>query len=1394
MKKKKRSPLKKAIAPKVPASITAFSIVGVGASAGGLEAFTQLFKALPTDTGMAFVLIQHLDPSHSSFLAEALSKVTRMSVHEIKSGMTVQPNQIYVIPPNADVGILRGVLTILPRSTDQAKRHMPIDFFFRSLAADRGTQAIGVVLSGTATDGTDGLKAIQAEDGVTFVQDPSSAKFSGMPQSAVDARAVDFCLPVPKIAQELVRLARHPWIDSHDIEVSPGRNDDEDLQKICILLRSGVGVDFSEYKPTTIRRRLARRMALLKLKSLGDYEQYLRDNPGETKLLYEDVLIHVTSFFRDAEVFKRLKESVFPEIMKHKQAGAPIRMWVTGCSTGEEPYSIAISLLEYFGDRPPKFPIQIFGSDISERAIEKARAGLYPGSAVRDVSPEQLRRFFTKTESGYRISKQVRDICVFVRHDLARDPPFSKLDLVSCRNVLIYFDQILQRRVIATFHYCLNQPGFLVLGRTEAISGYPELFSVVDKSYKIFSRSAVTGTLRSLTLRGTSPTAPPSTRSAADQARPAVDVARHVDNLLLAQYSPPGVIVNDRMEILQIRGRTGPYLELPPGQPKLNLLKMVREGLLTELRMAIQQAKDEKMTIRREGIQVQQDGAAKICNVVVMPVVGLPESSESKEPLFVVLFEDARIGLTSAEYEKSAQTSRGLRESKIKSEEDQRCAKLEHELKATQEYLQSLTDEHQRTNDALTSVNEELTSSNEELQSLNEELETAKEELQSTNEELTTVNDEFQNRNQELSQVNGDLVNLLENVEIPILILDANRRIRRFTPRSQSVLKLLPSDVGRPIDDIKSNIIVENLDGLIQEVIETVRPKELEVQDREGHWLRMQIRPYKTVDNRIDGAVLSLVDVDVLKRAVISAEWARDYAAGIVEAVQTPLIALDKEIKVISANEAFYKVFGVSRQDTQGKSLYDLGLSQWNIQSLRTSLGEMLAEDTRFQNVEAERTFPRLGVRTMSLSARSVDSHTGMPMILLAIEDITDRKKAETERSELLSQAKNAQKDAEAANRTKDLFLATLSHELRTPLTALLMQAQLLRRGRLDPEKIRQISEGIELATKTQAQLIDDLLDVSRIVTGKLKMEIQPVDLALVVEAAIKTVSALAETKSIIIKSTLHQTTGMVPGDPIRLQQVVWNLLTNAIKFSTQGGTITITLKPVDEGAQIQVKDMGTGIDLKFLPQIFDRFTQAESTITRTHGGLGLGLAIVRYLVELHGGKVRAESPGKNKGSTFTVLLPLMKASKKKNGALKQKPALAPVLSAKRRSSRLKGSRILVVDDDPGTRHALTDLLDQAEVEVKAAASAEEAMTIYKEFLPEILISDIAMPGENGYSLIRRIRALESKYRPHVPALALTALASEEDQKQALSAGFQMHLAKPVDFDHLTDALLELRK
>ena len=1364
-----------------------FPIVGVGASAGGLEAFTQLLGPIPPKLGMAFVLIQHLDPTHPSRLVEALGRATDMPVQEIRHGMIVEPGHVYVIAPNTEVSLLRGGFVVLPRQHRHGKPALPIDAFFRALASDLRSQAIGVVLSGTASDGTQGLQAIKAEGGVTLVQDPATCKFSGMPDSAIASGVVDFALAPPDLARELIRLARHPYLfapGAVEPPVPPESN--ADLQAILVTLRDAVGVDFSEYKETTIQRRLARRMAVRKSETLRAYAALLKEDGVEAQALFDDLLIHVTSFFRDVDVFTALKTHVFPEILKHKHGQDPIRMWVAGCSTGEEVYSIAISLFEFLGTARAKRPIQIFGTDLSETAIHKVRAGVYPESAVSNLGPEQLQRFFTKVDDGYRVGKTIRDVCVFVRHDLARDPPFAKLDLISCRNVLIYFNQALQQRSLETFHYCLNTPGFLVLGHAESVPAREELFSAVDKTNKVFARTSGPRRLRPLAPGARSATGGGSAVAGrpAEPAHSTADLSRQVDTLLLAQYAPAGVIVNERMEVLEFRGHTAPYLEPPPGQPQVNLLKMVRQGLLADLRVALGRAKEEGTTIRRERVRLELNGVTTRCNIVVIPIAGAPES---KDRLFAVLFEPVRPESPLVE-RKGARA--GGKQRRSESHENA----LEHELKATKEYLQSLIIEHQQANDALAATNAELVSSNEELLSMNEELETAKEELQSTNEELTTLNDEMQNRNLELNQLSNDVINLLNGVDIAIVIVDGGLRIRRFTPQARATMNLLPTDVGRPISDIRPNVNVAQLDRLITEVIETVTTKELEVQDREGRWYRMQVRPYRTVDNRIDGAFLSLVDVDSLKRAQQDAEWRREYSAGIVEAVQVPLVVLDDKLVVQSANEAFYETFHVSPGKTEGHSLFALGRGQFDAVDLRSRLSAMLAGGTggtRFQNVKLEVEVPRLGKRTMSLSARPVGSAAGMaPLILLAIEDISTREEGEHERDHLLHQAEAAQSEAEQATLAKDRFLAVLSHELRTPLSALLLQGTLLRRRIAEGAGTENTINAIERAARIQARLTDDLLDVSRIVSGKLDLTLERVDVGAVVREAIEMVRAMAEDRSVTLVTALDESVGPVLGDPTRLRQVVWNLLTNAIKATPEGGQVTIALDGVDGLARIEVRDTGVGITPEFLPRIFDVFSQAHPAKS---GGLGLGLAIVHHVVELHHGTVHAASLGENNGATFTVTLPLFRAETVRGGAHRlERLSASAVPRDGAEPLELDGLRVLVVDDDRDTRDPLVEMMITTGAEVRAASSAAEAMQIFEEFRPQVVLSDIGMPTEDGHALIRRIRALEPAAGGAVRAVALTAMASARDRDEALAAGFDMHLAKPIGFDELTAALLTL--
>ncbi len=832
------------------------SIVGIGASAGGLEAFEQLLHALPYNTGMAFVLVQHLAPTHQSILSELLGKATRMPVVEVTDGVAVLRNRVYVIPPNAEMSILDGILHLSPLNLDRNRR-MPIDFFFRSLAEDQQSRAIAVILSGTASDGTIGLQAVKALGGVTFAQDDASAKFNAMPRSAIAAGNVDFVLSPEGIARELQRIAKHVHIFAADEPpAAEAAAPDGALSRIYTILRNFSRVDFNYYKPGTLKRRITRRMFLRKVDKIDDYVQLLRKSREEVEALFNDVLINVTGFFRDPEAFDALTTHAFPLILSHKPNNALVRLWVPGCSTGEEAYSLAIALIEYLGDRATNLQLQVFATDISEAIIQKARIGMYPENIAVDMPPERLKRFFQKTDGGYQISKTIRDICIFAKQDIAKDPPFSKLDLISCRNVMIYMGPVLQKRIIPIFHYALNPDGVLFLGSSETVGGFGDLFSSVDKKYKIYTKktNAVPSTFEFVPQLETGDG--DSKIHASHTPEPRVDLQKVAAQILLNRYAPASVMVNEKLDIVQFIGQTGRYLEPAPGDASLNLLKMVKAGLHLELRLAFQKAR-RSGSYRKEGILVENNGL-KTANFEVISVKAMP----GKDRHFLVVFEDGNSPINRQPKPntktKPGKNGKQAKEPPAALETD----RLREELEATREYLQSIIEEQRTTNEELRSANEEIQSSNEELQSINEELETAKEELQSTNEELTTVNEELQNRNDELSQVNNDLSNLLASVNIPIIMLGNDLRIRRFTPVAEKVMNLIPGDIGRPMTDIKSNLKMQDLRQVVSHVIDSLEIRDMEVEDNNGRWYAMRIRPYRTMDNKIDGVVIVLLDLD----------------------------------------------------------------------------------------------------------------------------------------------------------------------------------------------------------------------------------------------------------------------------------------------------------------------------------------------------------------------------------------------------------------------------------------------------------------------------------------------------------------------------------------------------
>jgi two-component system CheB/CheR fusion protein len=959
-----------------------FHIVGIGASAGGLEAATQLLKSLSPDTGMAFVLVQHLDPTHESALTALLAGATRMVVTEARDGMRLEPNRLYIMPPNKRIAMAKRRRLHLSRRPI-GDEHRPIDAFFESLAKHEGQHAIGIVLSGNGSDGTNGLKAIRDAGGITFAQDEKTAKYPGMPGSAITAGCVNYILSPEQIAAELKRVGKTEFVP--EVKEPATAALQKGYDQILLLLRQRTGVDFTYYKKATLQRRMHRRMLMHKLNSLKDYSHYVRENPAEVQELFNDVLIRVTGFFRDPGIFQILRKKVFPRLLQGKPSEEPLRIWIPGCATGEEVYSVAMLLTELMEEKKNFHPVQIFGTDINEAALNRARTGLYPEDIKTVVSAERLRRFFVKSDGGYRVSKMIREMCIFARQNLVNDPPFSNLDLISCRNVLIYLGPELQRKLLPMFHYTLRLNGLLMLGASETIGSYAELFSLVDKKAKIYVKRASLARLPLNFSHALAEPAPGGNELAAairGKITPTLtEVQKQADRIILASYTLPGVVVNQDFEVLQFRGRTGPFLEHSHGEATLNIMKMAREGLMPELRTALLESVKRSIRVRRENLRVRQNGHYAECSFEVIPFAAPPAT----EKFYLVLFEHAN-GPRAEDGEKGA-SRRKLSQARTERAE---LAQLREELASTRESLQTIIEEQEATNEELRSANEEIISSNEELQSTNEELETAKEELQSTNEELTTLNDELESRNTELEHVNNDLQNVLASVNIPVLILGSDLKIRRFTGFAEKMFKLIPSDVGRPITDMNLPLHIPRLDRLVLEVLDTLIAREIEVQDRDNHWWSVRIRPYKTTDQKIDGAVITLVDIDAVKIGMKSAMRHGEIAETIVDTVREPLLVLDKKLVITSANHSFYRAFKVRPQETLQRSVSKLGNGQWAVPELKTMLEKILREKGAFENFEIEHKFPRIGNRKMVLNGRYLEfEHETGPSVLLAFEDVT---------------------------------------------------------------------------------------------------------------------------------------------------------------------------------------------------------------------------------------------------------------------------------------------------------------------------------------------------------------------------------------------------------------------
>ncbi|MBA2964333.1 PAS domain-containing protein [Ramlibacter sp. CGMCC 1.13660] len=1089
-------------------------------------------------------------------------------------------------------------------------------------------------------------------------------------------------------------------------------------------------------------------------KSLDDYALRLRGNRGEIDALYQDILINVTKFFREPGLFALLKERVFPEILAAKRGDAPIRIWVPGCSTGQEAYSLAMALIEFLQDKVDAPRIQIFATDLSEDvSLQRARAGLYPDSIEADVSPERLRRFFQREDNHYRISKAVREVVVFARQDVAADPPFSHIDLVSCRNLLIYLGSALQRRVIPTFHYALSPGGFMVLGASETIGSHTDLFGVVDATHRVYVRKSGAAQRtyphfrpddhRTRAGRGQEFTATP-------RAGPA-DWQREADRVATGLYVPPGVLVNENFDILQFRGHTGAFLSPAPGEPSNNLLKMAREGLFVAVRAAVAACQRTGAAVRQPDVRIRGDVADREIELNVVPIK-LPIAGEQ---CYLVLFEEKLHGVQPPP-------------SPVPVDEAADAHHLRQELASTRDYLQSLIQQQAAANEELKAANEEILSSNEELQSTNEELETAKEELQSVNEELTTVNEQLQHRNAELARLNDDIVNLVTSSGTAVLVLDVEARVRRFTPAAGRLLGLLAGDIDRPIGHIKTALDLPDVDALVAQVIATVQPQVLEVRGNDGRTYQLRVHPYRTSDHRIDGAVLALVDISDLRVAQNSLADERDYARAIVETMRESLLVLDQDLRVETANAAFYATFRVDPHDTIGRRLDELGNGQWRIDALHRRLVDVFAHPGEVVEFDVRHEFEGIGFKVMRLGARRIVRDGSVASrILLAIEDRTDIER-------LAEQVNQHVAELDALDRSRTTFLSLLAHELRNPLAPLRNAHHVLTSPGVREETASRMLGTIDRQVGHLTQLVDDLLDVARIHHGRVLVRPRRIELVELVEEAVESARPGCEAKRVALTAHLPVGPWPIDADPTRLTQVITNLLGNACKFTDAGGQVTVTLQREAATAVLTVADTGIGLAADHLAKIFDLFMQVDPSLERSRSGLGLGLTLARQLIEAHGGTVSVHSAGVGRGSEFVVRLPLP------DMAIEAEP---PEAAPAQDVAPVAPRRVLVVDDNPDGAQSLALVLETRGHTARVVHDGAAALDLAASWQPDVILLDIGLPGMSGYEVARRLAA--QPWRSQMLVVALSGWAPTDHSALAASAGFDARLVKPADIDAL---------
>jgi len=1396
-----------------------FTVVALGASAGGLEAITQFLQNISPDTGMAFIYVQHLSPDHKSMLTPLLSKVTKMPVQDIDDMEKMEPDNVYVIPYNKEIEVTNGHIKLIPRPINKSA-NLSIDVLFSSLAEAHKENVIGIVLSGSANDGTRGLKEIKQAGGITFAQD-DSAKFSSMPRSAIAEGVVDFILSPKEIANKINWMSKHPLVktglekNTMEDEIE---NSDPYLKSMLQLLHQRKNVDFSHYKMNTIKRRILRRMLINKIKTLKLYATMIMHNDDEIDLLYNDLLINVTDFFRDADAFQYLKNTLLPGIIKSKKPKETLRIWVAACATGEEVYSIAMLLLEMKEKKINNIPFQIFATDLSPEAIAEARNGEYTIHQLKNVSPKRLEQFFIKSKDKYRIAKVVRDVCVFAQHNILIDPPFSKMDFISCRNFLIYLDTSAQKKAISTFHYALNDGGSLMLGKSETIGTSLQLFSSLDKKYKIYTRKKNSGVYRIPEI-GT-PISKPSTVKAGTSLsdRSSIitsnikkssfanngNLGNAFEALLLEQYMPASVIINHDLEILQFKGNTSQYLQHTTGRASFNILKMANPEIAFELRNAIHNVIKTKQTVHKKGIELNRDANGNVRVSVNIDVI--PLKIEGEEPLLVVVFTGHQTEIMEPEgIEENKNTNKSI------VARDRRIKKLEEELASTRADMGSITHDQEVANEELQSANEEIVSSNEELQSLNEELETSKEEIESTNEELTISNMELQARIQQVEELYTYYEAILSNLHEPMLILDKDIRIKSVNKAFCKKFHVTEDEcTGMSLYKLGKN--QWNILRL-RELLEDIVPKNIRFHDFEveqtfsviGH-KTMLLNAHRIIQPGLkeELIVLSISDITEVKRLALELQErerkslekqleVEKTALKLVEdsnkrynmlLLQSPfaiVILKGKDMVITLANDSIKTMWGKGKQ-IEGKPLMEI-LSEIKYNKIKLLLDRVYNTGQPFYINELLTRIKRNG-KTEDAYFNFVyqpyrEADESISGITIIAYDVTAHVIA---KNELILAKENAERDkqtAEVAVKAKQQFLSNMSHEIRTPMNAIIGFTNVILKTKLDESQEEYIN-AIKISGDALIILINDILDLAKVDAGKMTFVKAPFDLSVSISTVLQLFETKIKEKNIeLIKEYDTNIPTFIIGDSMRLRQIILNLLSNAVKF-TKNGNITMRVQILEEESdkisiEFRVIDTGIGIRKDKLNHIFNNFEQADTETSSLYGGSGLGLAIVKQLVELQGGSIIVESePGI--GSTFGFVLTFDKPVIKKE--IEKTAVLKPKQDRGFKERNMKNVKVLVVEDMALNQLLIKIVLLDFGFQIDIVENGKLAIEKLQKNNYDIILMDLQMPVMNGFEATAHIRDI---MKSQVPIIALTADVTTVDVDKCKAVGMTDYISKPID-------------